>query len=204
MAEDDSRRRLARRRGLSLSVYAPGADSALLVEAATPVARGVCLEVGVGSGWVLERLLETTEHITAAAGIDINRDACRATATRLVERPHMRGVIHGDRIGAIGTATIDTLLCNPPYLPVGDPAPADPIAAALDAGHDGLAMLGPLLAELPRILRPGAHAILITSSESEQNRWGRMLAQSPIEHHHRAVRPVGGETLYADVLRQYD
>ncbi len=189
---------------MSLSVYAPGADSALLVETAAPVARGVCLEVGVGSGWVLEQLLEATGHITAAAGADINRDACRATADRLVGTSPVRGVIQGDRIGAIGTATIDTLLCNPPYLPVGDPAPADPIAAALDAGHDGLAMLGPLLAELPRILRPGAHAILITSSVSDQDRWGRMLAQSPIEHHHRAVRQVGGEMLYADVLRLYD
>mgnify|MGYP002152303141 CR=1 FL=1 len=189
---------------MSLSVYGPGADSALLVEAATPVAKGVCLEVGVGSGWVLEHLLEATTDVTAAAGVDINRDACRAAANRLMETPHVRGVIHSDRIAAIGTATIDTLLCNPPYLPGGDPSPSDPIVAALDAGHDGLTMLAPLIAELPRILRPGAHAIFITSSESDQTRWGRLLAQSPIEHRNRRIRQLGKERLYADVLRMYD
>jgi Methylase of polypeptide chain release factors len=204
MPEDATRRRLARRRGISLSVYPPGEDSALLLEAAAPIARGVCCEVGVGSGWVLERLLQRASGVTTAVGVDRNPDACAATLARVGAAPELVGVACADRTATIGAASVDTLLCNPPYLPVGDPSPDDPIAGALDAGPDGLSMVAPVLADLPRILRPGGHAVFITSGQTDQDRWARLLARSPLERHQRHVRRVGGEPLYADVLRRYD
>jgi len=204
MGEDSHRRRLARRRGVSLTIYPPGADSALLLEAATPIARGVCCEVGVGSGWVLDRLLQGTAAVTSAVGVDRNPDACVATVDRMHAVPRLAGVAWADRTRAIGADTVDTLLCNPPYLPAGDPAPDDPIAGALDAGADGLSMVAPVLADLPRILRPGGHAVIITSGETDQDRWARLLARSTLERQQRRVRHVGGEALYADVLQIYD
>jgi release factor glutamine methyltransferase len=189
---------------MSLTVYPPGADSALLLEAATPLARGVCCEVGVGSGWVLQRLLTATSAVTAVVGTDRNPHACEATVARVPAAPRLLGVLCADRTHALGADSIDTLLCNPPYLPAGDPAPDDPIAAALDAGPDGLSMVAPLVADLPRILRPRGHAVIITSDATDQSRWARMLARSPLERRQRHVRTVGGEALYADVLTRYD
>jgi len=189
---------------MSLSVYPPGADSALLLEATIPVARGVCCEVGVGSGWVLERLVQRAPAVTTAVGIDRISDACTAAAERMGAMPPLAGIARADRTSTVGGDTIDTLLCNPPYLPAGDPAPDDPIAGALDAGPDGLSMVEPVLADTPRILRSGGHAVIITSEQTDQTRWAQLVARSPLEWRQRHIRHVGGEALYADVLRVYD
>ena len=54
--------------------------------------------------------------------------------------------------------TVDVVLCNPPYVPAGNPVTpevaADP-AVAVFGGGDGLSVIGPVIVLAARLLRPG-------------------------------------------------
>jgi release factor glutamine methyltransferase len=56
-------------------------------------------------------------------------------------------------------ATVDVVLCNPPYVPDGTPVPDEVVAhdpaEAVFGGVDGLALIGPVVALAAALLRPG-------------------------------------------------
>jgi release factor glutamine methyltransferase len=55
--------------------------------------------------------------------------------------------------------TVDVVLCNPPYVPVGTPVPDEVLAhdpaEAVFGGADGLELVGPVVALAAALLRPG-------------------------------------------------
>jgi release factor glutamine methyltransferase len=151
--------RLAERRGLETEVYGPAEDSGLLAAAAAAevTADDRVLEVGVGSGWVAERVGAATG--ARVIGIDVDADACRAARGRGVE------TVRGDLVGPVAGAAFDAVLFNPPYLPI-DPetAAGDPLLGALSGGATGRAVIEPFLDGVGRVLAPGGRVLLVVSS----------------------------------------
>ena len=140
-------------------VYEPAEDSALLAGAAVDVVESedVVFEVGVGSGWVAERV--ATETGARVVGGDVNPHACRAARDRGVE------TVRADLVDPLADASVDTVLCNPPYLPTDpDTAWGDWMEAALDGGPDGRAVIRPFLGSVGRVLVPGGVALLVAST----------------------------------------
>lgn len=149
---------LADRRDVE-TVYRPAEDSALLAEAAveTVAAGDLAFEVGVGSGWVAERVAAETG--ARVVGDDLSAEACAEANARGVE------VVRANLLDPVADGAVDVALCNPPYLPT--PAEAewdDPMEAALSGGPDGRRVVDPFLDDVGGVLAPGGHALLLVST----------------------------------------
>ncbi len=169
---DDSRSRLADRRGLEPHVYQPAEDSALLAravieslsntdsqkhETATASSPTRLLEVGTGSGWVAEQLTaELDAHVVAS---DLNPHACRQARDRGL------AVVRANLLDGFADHSIDSLVFNPPYLPTDpDNEWDDWMEHALSGGTDGRRLIIPFLDDAPRVLTTGGAAFLLVSS----------------------------------------
>jgi len=140
-------------------VYQPAEDSLLLAETATERVTGddMVLEVGVGSGFVAERVRGATG--CRLVGTDLNRAACLAARERNVD------TAWANLADPVATDSVDVVLCNPPYLPTSPSAERnDPLALALSVGEDGRRLVRPFLADVGRVLRPDGRAYLLVSS----------------------------------------
>jgi release factor glutamine methyltransferase len=160
---------------VSPAVLVPRPETEVLVEEglsrlSTALDRGVAtpwvLDVGTGSGAIVISLLAQSPG-TRAVGTDISAaalDVARANAARL-------GV--GDRVewleADLATGVdrrFDLLTANLPYVdPAWEDGVTPDVAAsepgqALFAADGGLELVSRLLGELPRLLRPGASALL--------------------------------------------
>jgi release factor glutamine methyltransferase len=141
------------------TVYEAAEDSRLL--AATVSDRiddgEDVLEVGVGSGYVADRIAAETG--AAVVGCDINPEACRATREKGL--PSVRANL----TNPFGRNSFDVVCCNPPYLPT-PPAEEwdDPLEYALSGGEDGRRVVRPFLADVGRVLRPGGRVYLLVST----------------------------------------
>jgi release factor glutamine methyltransferase len=142
-------------------VYEPAEDSALLASVAIERARGRTLEVGTGSGWIAERVVEDGAAGRVVAS-DVNPHACRAARERARGR---FDVVRADLLGPFRDASFDTVLFNPPYLPTAPDAEFDDwMERALSGGTDGRAVVDPFVDAVGRVLRPGGAAFLLVST----------------------------------------
>ena len=156
---EDSRTRLAERRGLEPDVYQPAEDSGLLAEAAVDslAEPGVVLEVGTGSGWVAEQVAAETG--ARVVGSDLNPHACQQARERDVE------AVRADLLGPFADDAFDAVLFNPPYLPTDpDNEWDDWMEHALSGGEDGRRLIVPFLEDADRVLTPGGEVYLLVSS----------------------------------------
>jgi release factor glutamine methyltransferase len=147
-------------------VLIPRPETEHVVDVFLRVARGSrnVLDVGTGSGALAATLqLETGATVWAT---DISpRAAALADANGLRLGARMRVVVC-DLMDAIGTATMDAIVSNPPYVPhtqkeglqreVRDWEPH----VALFGGESGFEIYERIIADAPRVLRPGGWLIL--------------------------------------------
>lgn len=150
-----------RRFEVNPAVLVPRPETEILVEAVLELAKpgDRCLDVGTGSGCIgvtcaLER--PDTRWILT----DVSPQAL-AVARRNAER-------HGapcqfllaDALSAFRLGSVDLIVCNPPYIPHGDPRLEPSVrrfepASALFAGATGLEFFERLAAEAPAVLAQG-------------------------------------------------
>jgi release factor glutamine methyltransferase len=172
-------------RGLRLTLtpatLVPRPETEVLVELALDLlpaeARGrrlLVVDVGTGSGCIACAIAaERPDALVIAT--DRSLESLRTAsenALRLRLAGRLRGVA-SDLLAAMGDGCADLIVSNPPYLPSGwlpglDPEVRDhePIAA-LDGGQDGLRVLGRLVAESTRTLRPGGALVMETAGASQ-------------------------------------
>lgn len=136
----------------------------LLQVLARPTPR--VLDVGTGSGAILLALLH---HHPASTGLgtDISAaalDVARGNAERLGFSS--RATFMETDLAAGVTESFDLVAANLPYLDPGWPDAVDPGVAATEpaealfGGRGGLELIGRLMGDLPRLLRPGGVALL--------------------------------------------
>jgi release factor glutamine methyltransferase len=156
--EDDGRPRLADQRDVE-SVYQPAEDSRLLAETVVGYLDGDerVLDVGTGSGFVGRRVAEATDATVLAT--DLNPHACRQAADEGLQ------VVRANLLDPLSAGAVDVVVFNPPYLPTSpDRESEDWMQRALSGGESGRAVVEPFLADLRRVLAPGAEAFLLVSS----------------------------------------
>lgn len=147
-------------------VLIPRPETETLIEAAlakTKTAKRIA-DLGTGSGALLLAALSEYPHAT---GIGFESSPlAHAYASRNAARiaPNRAEIRLADWNTAAGP--FDLIFCNPPYITSLDIGSLEPDVrlfeprAALDGGPDGLACYRALSTLLPRILAPGAFAIL--------------------------------------------
>lgn len=142
-------------------VLIPRPETEHLIQASLARIRAgdVVLDVGAGSGAIAITLaLETKAHVLAS---DVSTNAlCVAVANaRRLSAPV--SFVTSDLVDAIAPHSIDVLVSNPPYVPKTDhPALQREVRdyephVALFAGPTGLDIYERLIADAPRVLRPG-------------------------------------------------
>jgi release factor glutamine methyltransferase len=164
------------------TVYEPAEDSRLLTEAAIDrIDGGRVLEVGVGSGYVADRI--AAEADATVVGSDINPTACTRTRARGIE------AVRADLTDPFRADSFDVVLFNPPYLPTPPDAEwDDPLEYALSGGPDGRRVVRPFLADLGRVLKPDGEGYLLVSSLTDIGAVSELAAEAGL-----AAREIAAE-----------
>jgi len=142
-------------------VLIPRPETEHLIQASlTRIRPGdIVLDVGAGSGAIAITLaLETKAHVFAT---DISTAALSIAAANARNLSAPVSFFASDLIDAIAPQSVDVLVSNPPYVPKTDhPALQREVRdyephVALFAGATGLEIYERLIADAPRVLRPG-------------------------------------------------
>jgi release factor glutamine methyltransferase len=164
------------------TIYEPAEDSRLLAETAIDhVDGGRVLEVGVGSGYVAERVAAETD--ASVLGCDISPEACSRARSEGIE------TVRSDLTRPFRADSFDVVLFNPPYLPTPPEAEwDDPLEYALSGGPDGRRVVRPFLADVGRVLKPGGRTYLLVSSLTDIEAVSELAADAGL-----TAREVAGE-----------
>lgn len=121
---------------------------------------GVVLDMGTGTGIGAIVAAEQTAHVIA---VDVNPEAVRCTQMNvLLNRVEDRvEVLEGDLFAPVDGRRFDLVLFNPPYLR-GEPR------TLLDRAFYASDVVDRFAADLPRHLQPDGYALLLLSSDADQ------------------------------------
>lgn len=187
----------SRRMNYDLSqVYAPEADSVLLLEAARSEVRpdDLVLEVGTGSGLIAAEL----SRIATVVATDISPHAvfCARDAGADVVRTDLFAGMRGP---------FDLIVFNPPYLPTRPEERLDDwLEHALDGGKDGRAVIGRFAAGVGSVLAPGGRILLLVSSLTGIGEVQRLFADKGFLAIVVRQQEIEGEVLYVLKMTRKD
>jgi release factor glutamine methyltransferase len=147
-------------------VLIPRPETELVVETALAVGRGArhIVDAGCGSGAIAITLqLETGALV---AGTDISTAALAVAAENGQRLGARVDWVRCDLLSAVAAASVDMIVSNPPYVPLGDRAGLQREVrdyepeVALFAGPTGFEIYEKLVADAARVLRPGGWLVL--------------------------------------------
>jgi release factor glutamine methyltransferase len=148
-------------------VLVPRPETEAVVETVLRLAprAGRILDVGTGSGAIAVAL---ARELPAATVYATDRDADALAVARRNVAAHAPAVrlLCADLLAAFAPAAFDAVVSNPPYVRTADIETLAPEVRdheprrALDGGPDGLAVVRALLADAPRVLRPGGWLVM--------------------------------------------
>ncbi len=124
------------------------------------VATGRVADLGTGSGCIALALADEGRY-DAVLAVDRSAEALALAAENRARTGLGVTLIRGDFAGALGPATLDAVVSNPPYLTAEEYLALEPgvrefePAGALASGVDGLEATRRVVAEASRVLRPG-------------------------------------------------
>ena len=130
---------------------------------------GVVLDVGAGSG-CLAITLQAERPSALVIASDVSREALAVACGNAARLGAPVRFFCGDLLEAVGPESLDLIVSNPPYVPDRETLPPEVAdhepRAALFAGPDGMAAYRRLLAEAPRVLRPGGWLVMELGHDS--------------------------------------
>lgn len=155
---------------VSPAVLIPRPETELLVEiaiASEQARRADCTaaDIGTGSGAIAVTFAAHVPHAVVYA-VDVSVEALEIARRNSIENAVQVNLLRGDLLAPLieRSITVDILMANLPYIasdvvPQLDVSRYEP-ALALDGGADGLDLIRRLLADAPRVFRPGALLLL--------------------------------------------
>jgi len=147
-------------------VLIPRPETEHVVEVALRLAAGArsILDVGAGSGALAVTLaLETGARAWAT---EISPQAAAVAAANARRLGAAAGIIVCDLMEAVAPASVDLVVSNPPYVPFGEREGLQREVrdwephVALFAGASGFEIYDRMVADAPRVLRPGGWLVL--------------------------------------------
>ena len=176
-------------------VYAPEADTYLLLEAARAEVKpnDRVLEIGTGSGLIAAELAT----VAGVVATDINPHAVLCARQRGVN------VVRSDLFCGI-RSTFDLIVFNPPYLPTQPEEMIDDwLEHALNGGPDGRVVIERFAKEAGRVLAPGGRILVLISSLTGLPEVRDFFFKVGFVSEILAKKPIEDETLYVlKIVRQ--
>jgi release factor glutamine methyltransferase len=151
---------------LTSDVLIPRPETELVVGIALGVARDArrILDVGTGSGALAVTLqLETR---AAAFGTEISPAAAAVAADNAARLGARVGIVVCDLLSGIADRSMDLIVANPPYVPLSEKDGLQREVrdwephVALFGGESGFAIYDRIVADAPRVLRPGGWLVM--------------------------------------------
>jgi len=124
------------------------------------VSTGVAADIGTGTGCIALSLAQEGSFDTVLA-VDSSAGAVALARENAKDTGASISLIQGDLATALGPASIDALVANPPYLTTAEYERLDPAVRqweprlALESGADGFDASRSLFGQAARTLRPG-------------------------------------------------
>ena len=163
-------------------VYLPSVDTATLARALRSYRGKTCLEIGFGSGAVLQSLAPRFEM---AVGTDV------LSLAQAVASKGDAEVVLADRATCFREAVFDLVAFNPPYLPsegIED--------RTVDGGKGGLEVPLAFLEEGLRVMKPDGRAVLLLSDEADLTEFKRVCERMGLMVEERARESLFFENLF--------
>lgn len=136
------------------------------------VPTGTVVDVGTGSGCIALALADEGDY-DAVIATELSAEALALAAENSARAGLRVALVRGDLATALGPASCDAIVSNPPYLTAAEYQALEPgvrdfePAEALASGDDGLAATRRVVADAPRVLRPtGWLALEVDSSRA--------------------------------------
>lgn len=142
-------------------VFTPRSDAGMLLEAAEGRVRGRVLDMCTGSGVLALSLQPKAVAVTAIDASVIATTAARVNAA-LNRRPVE--VLRGDLFAPVAGRLFDTIVSNPPYLPVAGGRDRRVGSRAWNGGADGRSVIDRICRGAASHLAPGGELLLVQSS----------------------------------------
>lgn len=182
------------------SVYEPREDSELLAKCVASLAFGDVLDMGTGSG-IQAITAVALPSVRSVVAVDKNPAAVRRVLEAHSLLPPLQqsklSVIESDMFDALSPdVTFDTILCNPPYLPLPD----DDSDPALYGGPEGWEWSVKFLSLAKQHLRPGGKILFLFSSLTGKDRIDLELHRLGCSHETIAETSFFFERLYVYVI----
>ncbi len=145
-------------------IYAPSEDTFLMLEALTKKLKdkySKILEVGVGSGYILEKL--QSKGFKNISGVDINPEAIEISKEKNlnVKESNLFSKVNGK---------FDVIFFNPPYLPEDQDEDKES-KLTTTGGKEGSEIINKFLNEAKKYLSKNAKIYLLTSSLTKNIDW---------------------------------
>jgi release factor glutamine methyltransferase len=156
-------------------VFAPRSDAGMLLEAAAGRVRGRVLDICTGTGVLALSVAPVAEHVTA---VDASRLAAATARLNAALNRRPVEVLHGDLFAPVPRRRFDTIISNPPYLPVAGGRDPQVGSQAWNGGHDGRAVIDRICSTAAEHLAPGGEVLLVQSSLTRVGPTLRLLEQS--------------------------
>ena len=156
-------------------LYEPREDSELLVKYVKKHARGVVLDMGTGSG-IQAAAAAGKRSVSRVVAVDVNPDAvsyCRKT----IKNKKITFLV-SDLFSSLRTKKLwfDTIVFNPPYLPL-EQGEDNEIARALAGGKHGYEVVERFLADATNFLNVKCQILLIFSSLTHKEKVDEILTR---------------------------
>ncbi|MGD0636577.1 MAG: methyltransferase domain-containing protein [Nitrososphaerales archaeon] len=165
--------------------YVPSDDTALLVRALTRVGGDSCLEIGFGSGAVLQSLVP---RFPLVVGTDIT------TVEQARDAKGSSEVVLADRASCFRDETFDVVAFNPPYLPSGQIRDR-----AVDGGRGGIEVPMKFLGDALRVVKAGGRIYVLLSNHGDLDRFAALCDGMGL-----SIREVAQAKLFFESLLVYE
>jgi release factor glutamine methyltransferase len=169
-------------------VYLPSEDTATLARVLRSYRGGICLEIGFGSGAVLQSL---TPRFEMVVGTDV------LSVVQAVAAKGDSEVVLADRATCFRAGVFDLVVFNPPYLP------SETIEdRAVDGGEGGLQVPLAFLEEGLRVLKQDGAVVLLLSDEADLDEFRRLCEARRLKVEEKGRTDLFYENLFVFEVRR--
>ncbi|MDP3741838.1 MAG: methyltransferase [Candidatus Micrarchaeota archaeon] len=156
-------------------VYKPREDSFLLAAAVEKFASGNVLDMGTGSG-IQAIVAAKKKEVMQVTAVDASENALKcaeanAVSNKVKEKINFICSNLFENVDGI----FDTVIFNPPYVPVEPEEKLDAESMAWHGGKDGRSVLEPFLDTFSPFVSPGGQLLLLQSSLNDLEKTERKL-----------------------------